>query len=813
MLSPYRVLDLSNERGQLCGQMLGDLGADVVLVEPPGGSSARRIAPFVDGQSEPNSSLHFWGFNRNKRSVRIAIETDAGRIQLRELARSADILIESFTPGYLDDLGLGYAALCALNPGLVMVSITAFGQHGPKARWAANDLTVLAASGVLQITGDDDRPPTRIVVPQAFLHGAAEAAAGALIALHARERDGVGQHVDVSAQAAAMFATQFFALSDAWGVAQLERVSGGMKVGPIVLKFVNPARDGHVSVTFFFGTSGGPFARRLMEVMHERGFVDDATRDKDWLNYTDLLMTGVEPASELLRCIAAIADFTAHYSKADLFALARERDLLIVPVATTADVVNSEQLAARGYWVELVHDADRRRVRYPGPFAKFSRTPLGYRRAPPRLGEHDAEVFAQAAARSSAPRPVSSAARRPALADVKVLDFMWVIAGPASTRTLADYGATVVHIESRRAVDAARTVQPFWQNQAGPERSGVFANVGAGKLGCVLNLRAPEARAVLRRLVEWADIVTDSFACGVMQRLGLDYAALCEWNPSIIAVSSCLNGQSGPHATLAGFGTMGAQMAGFGELAGWPDRAPAGPFGAYTDYVAPKFTVAAILAALDHRRRTGEGQYIDLSQSEAALHFIAPAMLDYIVNGHIMKRIGNASLEACPHGVYAARGVERWVAIAAETDAQWQSLARIIGHGEWLSRGDLRDVAGRAAHREALDTAINAWTASRELAEIETVLQAAGIPVHRSALSVDLLADPQLAARQHFVTVPHPELGPIPIENSRQHLSDTPAKVVRPGPVYGEDNQHVLRDLLGYSAAEIAALNAAGVLE
>ena len=813
MLSPYRVLDLSNERGQLCGQMLGDLGAEVILIEPPGGSSARRIGPFVAGRSDPEGSLHFWGFNRNKLSVVLDLESDSGRARLRELVRSTDILIESFTPGYLDALELGYPALREINPGLIVVSISPFGQNGPKATWAANDLTVLAASGVLQITGDDDRPPTRIVVPQAFLHGAAEAANGALIALFARERDGLGQHVDVSAQTATMLATQFFVLSHPWGVAQLERVSGGMKVGPLLLKFVNPAKDGYVSVTFFFGTSGGPFARRLMEVMYQDGFVDAATRDKDWLNYTDMLMTGVEPASELMRCIAAIADFTAHHTKAELFALARERDLLIVPVATTADVVNSEQLAARDYWVEVVHHEVDRPVRYPGPFARFSLTPLTYRHPPPRLGEHNAAVLAASPRPALSSRAPLTAARKPALDGVKILDLMWVIAGPASTRTLADYGATVVHVESSRAVDAARTVQPFWQNKAGVERSSVYANVGAGKFGCTLNLRNPDSRAVLRRLVEWADVITDSFACGAMQRLKLDYATLCEWKPSIIALSSCLNGQSGPHATLAGFGTMGAQMAGFGELAGWPDRPPAGPFGAYTDYVAPKFTVAAILAALNHRRRTGQGQYIDLSQSEAALHFIAPAMLDYTVNGHVMQRIGNASHEACPHGVYVALGADSWVAIAAETEAQWRSLAQAIGHREWLARAELQDLAGRKFHREQLDDAINGWTCTRELEDIENLLQAAGVPVHRSARSADLCADAQLIARQHFVTVPHPELGPIPIESSRLRLSATPACVTRPGPMYGEDNQQVLRDLLGYKDSEIAALTAAGVLE
>ncbi len=221
------------------------------------------------------------------------------------------------------------------------------------------------------------------------------------------------------------------------------------------------------------------------------------------------------------------------------------------------------------------------------------------------------------------------------LKDVKICDFMWVMAGPASTRILADYGATVVRIESPTRVDTARTLQPYHGNQLTPDSSGLFANCNAGKFGISLDLGNPAARAVVHDLVRWADVVTESFSPKAMRAWGFDYESLRKVNPAVIMLSSCLMGQTGPLAKIAGFGNMAAAIAGFTNLTGWPDRPPCGVFGAYTDYVAPRFTAIAILAALDHRRRTGEGQYIDQSQAECAIHFLGPAILDYTVNGRV----------------------------------------------------------------------------------------------------------------------------------------------------------------------------------
>ncbi|HLZ71587.1 MAG TPA: CoA transferase, partial [Dehalococcoidia bacterium] len=674
MLEPYRVLDLADDGALICGQILADLGADVIAVEPPGGRNARRAGPFAGDVPDPERSLYWWALSRNKRGVTLDVESTEGKEQLRQLVRGADVLVESYAPGYLDGLGLGHATLAALNPGLVHVSITPFGSSGPKAGRAATDLTALAASGVLLITGDADRPPCRVVVPQAFLHAGADAATAALIALIARARDGLGQHVDCSAQASAMMATQSAILCHGWNSNPVSRAGGGLKIGPYDLRFVYPAKDGFVSVTFLFGGLLGPFTARLLAWMCEEGFVDEATRDKDWIGYTVLLLNGQEPVSELHRVAAAIERFTRTRTKAELFAEAQRRHLLIVPIATTADLVHGAQLNARDFWqpgagnqgtgnrtnapLSIADRAPRdgkpwrgaggeatpEAAVYPGPFAKFSATPIQYRRAAPRLGEHNAEIFSNQP--TPQPPPLQFLERGPggeaaALAGLKILDFTWVFAGPMGVRPLADYGATVVHVESAVRPDILRTNVPFKDNVPGIERGGGYANVSAGKLGLTLNLSKAEALAVVRRLVAWADVVVENFSPKAMRNWGLDYAALRQINPEIIMVSTCLNGQTGPEAGLAGFGTMGAMIAGFGELAGWPDKDPAGPFLAYTDYVSPRYIASAILAALDHRRRTGEGQYIDLSQVEAALHFLTPALLDYTVNGRITRRAGN----------------------------------------------------------------------------------------------------------------------------------------------------------------------------
>ena len=403
------------------------------------------------------------------------------------------------------------------------------------------------------------------------------------------------------------------------------------------------------------------------------------------------------------------------------------------------------------------------------------------------------------------------AARLP-LSDVKVLDFMWVLAGPGITRSMADYGATVIRLESTSRVDPTRTVGPFKDNNTGAEYSALFGNNNAGKLGLSLDLTKPEARAVVFDLVRWADVVTESFSPKAMRAWGFDYESLRAVKPDIIMLSSCLMGQTGPLARFAGFGNLAAALCGFYNLVGWPDRSPSGPYSAYTDYIAPRFGLAAMMAALIHRKRTGQGQYIDQAQAESALQFLALPILDTVGSGRKYSPVANDDLEHAPHGIYPAAGEDRWVAIACRTDDHWRALCDAIGQPQLADDPRFATFAARREQRAELDRVIGEWTRLRTPLETEQMLQTRGVPAHTVQDSHDANRDPQLRHRDHFVRVNHAVAGETYVENSRFKLSRTPADVSRASPAIGQDSQYVFEKILGYSDDRISELVAGGVL-
>ena len=354
------------------------------------------------------------------------------------------------------------------------------------------------------------------------------------------------------------------------------------------------------------------------------------------------------------------------------------------------------------------------------------------------------------------------------LEGLKVADLTWSIAGPYVGRTLADFGATVVKVETQKRVDVTRTVMPLHPlNEKYPlECGGLFANSNAGKLGLELDLGTDAGREVLWDLLRWADVVVESFSAGAFERMGFGYERLAAENPSVILVSSCLPGQTGS-LDLPGYGNLSSAMFGFHFTTRWPDRPAAGPFGAYTDTVSPRFTLAALLGAIDHRRRTGQGQYLDLSQVEASLHLLSPALLDAEVNGREFASLGNGDAAMAPHGVYPVQGDDRWVALACVTDEAWSALAAELGQAD-LACLTLEE---RLARRDELDALVAAWTAPLEADEAERRLQAIGVAAHNVQNSAECLADPQLAHRGHYVTIEHPYVGPVPVEGPRVRLS------------------------------------------
>ncbi|MDE0846031.1 MAG: CaiB/BaiF CoA transferase family protein [Actinomycetota bacterium] len=811
MLSNYRVLDLSDERGQLAGLILADLGAEVILVEPLGGSRSRKLGPFVDQRDgDPEASLWFWSYNRGKRSISLDLSDSNSNTRIHELAKTADVIIESSDVGVMKALNLDYEALAAVNPELIYVSISAFGQSGPKAKWVATDITVASAAMQMSMQGDEDRAPLRIPLDQTFLHASADAATAALIALHDRSRSGKGQHVDISAQQSYLAATQSFCLAHLYNASEGTRASGALRVGPFNVRLRSPAADGYVSVTILFGEAIGPFSQRLFEWILEEGECDAADAEIDWVNFVENIMTGVIDLGEYDRIQEVAANFTAKRTKKELLDEALKRRLLIVPVANVADVSHEDHYLKRDFWREIEVPGHGLAV-FPGPHAKLTKTPLDISSPPPSIGEANDEIFEKMPSQPELPSIASSGTENLLpLSDLKILDFQWVMAGPASTRIMADWGAQVIRVESSNKVETARTIQPFLNDEGGADNSGLYQNMNAGKTGLTIDMSKPEARDVIIDLVKWADVVCESFSPKAMQSWGLSYSDLIEINPQIIMTSSCLFGQDGPLSSLAGFGTMGAAMSGFYEMTGWPDRPPAGVMGAYTDYVSPRYLATTILAAIDHRNRTGEGQYIDLSQAESSMHFLAPAVLDYKINGKLAPQIGNAHPVLCPHGAYPSLGDDKWVTIACQDDESYVKLCEVAGLNEDLK---VLELASRRERASEIDEAIANWTMTLSSKEISEILQDCGVAAHAVQVASDLVEDPQLLHRKHFREVTHQTNEKMWVEGTRFQMSRSRDEITDGGPSYGQHTFDVLEGILGYEPAQIADLAVAGVLE
>jgi crotonobetainyl-CoA:carnitine CoA-transferase CaiB-like acyl-CoA transferase len=399
------------------------------------------------------------------------------------------------------------------------------------------------------------------------------------------------------------------------------------------------------------------------------------------------------------------------------------------------------------------------------------------------------------------------------LTGIRVLDFTNTVLGPTTTRYLADHGATVVKVESMVHPETTRIATPFAGEQPHLDRSGYFAVHNAGKMSLTLNMKHDRAMPVVDRLVNWADILIESFAPGVMARWNLSYEEVKKKNPRIIMASTCLQGQTGPYSPHRGYGQMASAMAGWFELTGWPEGEPVGPYSAYSDFVDWNFLLVSLLAALDHRRRTGEGQYIDQSQMESSLWFMIPALLDFEANGRIARRMGNRDPDAAPHGVYQCLGEERWCAIAVTCEDEWRAFCRVLDKPEWLSDDRFKTLDRRKANEDELDRLVETWTRTQDAADIMHALQSAGIPAGIVQDPQDLFDDPQLRHREHFVRLTHAEMGSYHIATSAFKLDKCKNAPLSAAPLMGEHTEVVLSDFLGMSADEIAELAIEGALE
>jgi len=409
---------------------------------------------------------------------------------------------------------------------------------------------------------------------------------------------------------------------------------------------------------------------------------------------------------------------------------------------------------------------------------------------------------------------MSKGGRRSPFDGLKIVSFAWAVVGPVTMRYFADYGATVIRIETRRRPDLTRSLLPIKDGKPGVNRSGYFNHFNANILSMSLNMENPVAVDLAKRLIAQADIVLENFTPGVMEKWGLGYEELKQLKSDIIMVRQSGFGTYGPYVHQPAFGMILAAIAGLPNFIGWPNGLPL-PVGisAYTDSIGPRFASAALIAALDHRDKTGEGMFLDISHFETTIYFLLPAVLDYVANGRKPKRIGNASHSAAPHGVYRCQGDDRWCAIAVLNDEEWKSFCNVIDKPELVEDPRFQTSFDRVKNRDELDRMVNEWTVHLTAEEVMVKLQSVGVPAGVVKNGADIYNDPQLRHRNYFWELKHPEMGPFTHLGQSFVLSKTPAEARRPSPCLGEHTESICKEFLNMSDDEFAQLSQKGVFE
>jgi crotonobetainyl-CoA:carnitine CoA-transferase CaiB-like acyl-CoA transferase len=814
-LAGRRVLELADESGAYCGKLLADMGADVVKIEPPGGEKSRWIPPFRGDDPSPLNSLSFLYANTNKRSVTLDLTQHEGVERLRRLAATADVVLETFPPGTLEALGLGYEDLRRDNPGLVVTSITGFGQTGPQRNFKSCDLIANALGGSMYVTGFESEPPVTLAGSQAYRMASTCAAASTLIALYWRDAGGHGQHVDISIQETMLAVTHICGVGK-WLDDGIIPRRGGTGLFASVPSGAYPCKDGLIYVMVNRPLHWQALAHWISEVTGNDAVLDPIFEGPSSSRFAD---------RDLLDYY--ISDLTARFTVEEVYHEGQRRHLAVTPVNRIAAVVRDPQLAARNFFVHV--DG----LTYPGAPYRHSLTPWTLRRPAPAVGEHNDEILGvgswglgvRGPDPIRGPRPLipnpAPGLRTPtptssALADVRVLEFTAGMAGPWIGRFMAYCGAEVIKVESRKRPDVTRQYVPPWAPEMGIQEqlSPWLTDWNAGKRFVSLDLTKPQAVELALRLVSKCDVVVENYRAGVMEKLGLGYAAMRAVKEDVILFSTAGYGDTGPYSSYVTWGPNIEAMAGLSTLTGFSQHECTMTQYAYPDALSALHGLFAVMCALDHRRRSGEGQYVNLSQLEASVAVIGDEIMEYLVNDRAPQKLGNRSRYAAPHGCYRCLGEDRWCAIAVFDDEEWKRLCAVVGQPDWIEDARFATLDDRLANVDTLDRMIEDWTGMRDAYDVMSTLQAAGVAAGVVQTVEDQYRhDPQLAARHFFEEIEHLVKGKVVAPGIPLGLTATPGRTRNAGASVGEDNQYVFGELLGLSEAEIRECSEAGAIE
>lgn len=776
------MIELGDIPASYAGRWFGDLGADVIKVEPPGGDPSRRLPPFAGNFEHIERSLTFIHANTSKRSIALDLERASDRDTFARLLASANLLLEATPLGHLEKLGFDDSLLGNDFPQLVIVSITPFGRTGPYRHYKSSDAIANATGGFL--FGQGDNAKGQCTAPSHLAYQVAGAMA-ALLGLagirHARET-GAGQRIDMSLQEALTF-TNSSSVARYSRENRLERRPGGKAYGGAGTNIYRCKDGRYVHFTTNMPHMWKEFAQNWM--------TDKSLAGPEWENprYRD------EHAEEVAQ---AFAKFIGQFDADDFANQAQVRHLAAAPLNTVGQFVDCEQNRVREWLREIEHPVIGK-YKAPGPPMRFSRTPMRISRPAPLLDQHRKEILAELQER----RPTrlenksDAAPDRPMLSALRMADLTQQYAGPLGTELLAYYGMEVVKIET--------AVIPSKEREAA-----VHACMNRAKLGCTINLRHAEGKELFRQLVARSDAVVDNFSSGVLERLGFSFDELQKINPGIVQAVMPGWGLSGPLKSWVAWGWQLLAYTGIMRLWGYPDS----PMEtrckiAWPDRVGSVTMALGVLAALEYKARTGKGQFIEAGMLEAQGSMMGPAILDYTVNGKEWDALGYDEILGAPYapyGCYPCWGQDNWIIIACGGDDEWRSMIGLIGKSSWAADGKFASHAARREHRKELDQKLSQWTRKYTPKQLFRMLQEAGIAAGIPSSGEDLFYDIHLRARGHIVETEAQPWGKITHHGLPGIPSLSRADAARPAPWIGAHNDKVFGEILGLSRERIEGL-------
>lgn len=789
-LAGIRVVDLTVERGELCGRILSDLGADVIRIEPPGGSPSRRMAP-IDG----DHSL-FWTFrNCGKRSAVVDLTSAQDLERLHGLIAASDVVIDSAEPSTHADPGLDAEALHARHAQLIVASITAYGRTGP---WAGRDVpnaVVEATGGMAFKAGTHEGGP--ILPPGNIADDTASftTAFGILCALWQRENTDAGQVIDASVNECVAQITDW-SLSNWSRSADAGEPSSERRAGPGVVYTIIPCADGFVRLIVLSPRQW----HAIRSWMGEPDYLQDPELD----GFIGRLMIADAVLNPLY------AELFASMTMAEVSEQAQARGIVCTPFLKPDDVLVNPHFESRKTFDHATIE-DGRTMKLPSGWFEVDGERCGPTGRPPHVGEHTEEVFAS----TPEPRPEPDSAveqappeKAPPLKGLRVMDFGHGGVGVECGRMFGEYGADVVKIESRSYIDFIRAV-------LGGEMSPSFASSSRSKRSLGVNAKTERGVELLRSMARDADLIIENNSTGTMDGMGLGYEVMKASNPDAVMVSSQLMGSRGLWADWFGYGPNTQVTGGLAHLWNYEDHPePAGNQSIYPDHLAGRVCAVAALANLLGRQRLGGGgAHLEVCQVEQAVSTIGDLLAkESLVPGSVQPR-GNHSDHGSPWGLYPCDGDDHWVAICVRNDTEWEALVALMGSPAWAIRPELADEQGRRADETAVDDKIAEWTSTMPNTEVADRCLAAGVPAGVMSTASSQSTDPHLEARGYLHWMNQPPIGDMIFEGAAFHASAMDGPDIFPAPGLGEHTREIASEWLGLDSDEIESLIAQGVLE